>query len=48
MIVSDDGGEGDEHDQPLVNLKDKMRELTETHDSWSVYILIASRMCVCV
>ena len=29
---SDDGGEDDEQDQPLVNLKDKLRELTETHD----------------
>ena len=29
---SDDGGEDDELDQPLVNVKDKLRELTETHD----------------
>lgn len=29
---SDDGAEDEEHDQPLVNLKDKLRELTETHD----------------
>ena len=29
---SDDGGEDDEHDQPLGNLKDRLRELTETHD----------------
>ena len=34
--VSDDGGEDDEHDQPLVNLKDK-RELTGTHDLVSIY-----------
>ena len=34
--VSDNGGEDDEHDQPLVNLKDKMRELTGTHDLVSI------------
>ena len=30
MPDSDDGGEDEEHDQPLVNLKDKLRELTDT------------------
>ena len=34
---SDDGGEDEEHDQPLVNLNDKLRELTETHDLVSTY-----------
>ena len=29
---SDDGGEDEDNDQPLVNLKDKLKELTETHD----------------
>ena len=33
-----DGGEDDELDQPLVNLKDKLRELTETHDLVSIII----------
>ena len=31
-----DGGEDDELDQPLVNLKDKLRELTETHHLVSI------------
>ena len=34
---SDDGGEDDEQDQPLVNLKDKLREETETHDLVSIW-----------
>ena len=34
---SDDGGEDDEQDQPFVNLKDKLRELTETHDLVSIW-----------
>ena len=34
---SDDGGEDEEHDQLLVNLNDKLRELTETHDLVSTY-----------
>ena len=29
---SDDGGEDEDSDQPLVNLRDKLKELTETHD----------------
>ena len=33
---SDDGGEDDKQDPPLVNLKDKLRELTETHDLVSI------------
>jgi len=42
---SDDGGQDDDHDQPLVNLKDKLRGLTETHDLVSI---IERHTCNCL
>ena len=37
MTDDSDDGEDEEHDQPLVNLNDKLMELTETHDLVSTY-----------